>query len=144
MSNFVVSVQNAGETTPPSPLKPLVKWSGGKSDEIKESIPHIPDVYDTYLEPFIGGGALYFHTQPNKSVINDVHPELIDLYKSAQQDGGCDEIYKFMQKHPNEESVYYQVRSSKGKTACARPAIGGCCDTIQRASSIFRSGDTRR
>jgi DNA adenine methylase len=117
MSNFVVTTQNAGETTPPSPLKPLVKWSGGKSDEIKEIIPYIPDVYDTYLEPFIGGGALYFHTQPNKSVINDVHPELIDLYKSAQQDGGCDEIYKFMQKHPNEESVYYQVRSSKGKTA---------------------------
>ena len=39
------------------PLKPIVKWSGGKSDELSKFQEHIPTDYDTYLEPFMGGGA---------------------------------------------------------------------------------------
>ena len=45
-------------------LKPIIKWSGGKKDELKYILPHIPDSYSTYLEPFIGGGAVYFHLKP--------------------------------------------------------------------------------
>ena len=60
-----------------SNLKPIIKWSGGKKDELKYIIPHIPQNFKTYLEPFIGGGALYFHISPNNAVINDVHKELI-------------------------------------------------------------------
>ena len=41
-------------------LKPMFKWSGGKGDEIKRFEHHIPESYDTYLEPFIGGGAVFF------------------------------------------------------------------------------------
>ena len=90
-------------------LKPIVKWSGGKGDEIQKFIHHIPDTYDTYLEPFIGGGALYFHLNPDKAVITDVHKELIDFY-SALSDGHADDIYTFAEEHPNEEAVYYDVR----------------------------------
>ena len=43
------------------PLKPIVKWHGGKKEEIKHILPHIPSSYSKYLEPFVGGGALYFH-----------------------------------------------------------------------------------
>ena len=93
------------------PLKPIVKWSGGKSDEISKFIQYIPEDYDTYLEPFIGGGALYFHLQPPKAAISDVHTELIDLYTNIKEDNGKgEEIYQFMQQHPNTEDVYYQVR----------------------------------
>jgi DNA adenine methylase Dam len=91
-------------------LKPIIKWSGGKSDEIKEIIPHIPENYDTYLEPFIGGGAVYFHINPNKAVINDVHKELIDFYQSIKN-GNSYKIYDFMDKHPNNEETYYKVRA---------------------------------
>lgn len=90
-------------------LKPLVKWSGGKHDEIEEIMKYIPDTYDTYLEPFIGGGALYFHLNPKKAVINDVHSELIALYKSIAQGKRLD-IKKFMDDNPNEELTYYKVR----------------------------------
>jgi len=65
-------------------LKPLIKWSGGKTDEINKFKEYIPDKYDTYLEPFIGGGAVYFYLSPKKAVISDVHPELIDLYKAVK------------------------------------------------------------
>ena len=90
-------------------LKPLVKWSGGKSDEIKLFAKHIPADFDTYLEPFIGGGAVFFHLSPLKSVISDVHTELTDLYTAVGL-GHASTIHDFMTVHPNTEDVYYQVR----------------------------------
>lgn len=93
-------------------LTPIVKWSGGKKDELKHILPHIPENFDTYLEPFIGGGAVYFHLSPKKAVINDVHKELIDLYRSIKNEHSHD-IYQFMQNHPNDEETYYKVRSLK-------------------------------
>jgi DNA adenine methylase len=96
-------------------LSPLVKWSGGKKDEIKQFIKYIPKKYDIYLEPFIGGGALYFHLYPNKAVINDVHKELIDFYTSIKK-GYSNDIYEFMCQNPNEEEIYYKVRSYKPNT----------------------------
>jgi DNA adenine methylase len=91
-------------------LKPIVKWSGGKSDEIKQILPHMPETYSTYLEPFIGGGALYFHLNPLHAVINDVHKELVDFYQSIK-DGKSADIYDFMKSHPNDEATYYKVRA---------------------------------
>jgi DNA adenine methylase len=90
-------------------LKPIIKWSGGKTDEIKQILPYLPEQFTTYIEPFIGGGALYFHLNPERAVINDVHKELIDFYKSIQ-DGFSNEIYNFMKEHPNDEETYYKVR----------------------------------
>lgn len=93
-------------------LNPIIKWSGGKKDEIKKFIDYIPKTYDTYLEPFIGGGAVYFHINPKKAVINDIHTELIDFYQSIKN-GHSDKIYNFMKEHPNKEETYYKVRSFK-------------------------------
>ncbi len=90
-------------------LKPIIKWSGGKGDEISSFIHHLPEKYDTYIEPFVGGGALYFYLSPQKSVINDVHVELIDLYQSLK-DGNAQEIYNFMKENPNDENIYYNIR----------------------------------
>jgi len=96
-------------------LKPLVKWSGGKTDEIKYLIYHIPKKYDTYIEPFVGGGALYFYLNPNKAVISDTHKELIDFYKTIK-DGYSENIYNFMSKNKNDEETYYKIRKTKPKT----------------------------
>ena len=93
------------------PLKPMVKWSGGKSDEISKFIEYIPKEYDTYLEPFIGGGAVYFHLKPNKAVITDVHKELVDFYKAVKNKKSLD-IYNFMSEHPNDEETYYNIRNN--------------------------------
>ena len=91
-------------------LKPIIKWSGGKQDEIKQIVQYIPKTYSTYLEPFIGGGAVYFHLNPEKAVINDVHKELIDFYQSIKN-GNAMDIYNFMKDHSNDEETYYKVRS---------------------------------
>lgn len=66
-------------------MQPLIKWPGGKSKEfdfIKDIIP----AHSRYIEPFFGGGAVYFKLSPSKAVINDIADELIDFYKFIKGD----------------------------------------------------------
>jgi DNA adenine methylase len=92
-------------------LKPLIKWSGGKFDEIKMFDKYFPENYNIYIEPFIGGGAVYFHLNPSKAVISDVHTELIDLYKCISE-GKAKDIFEFMENSPNDEATYYNIRDA--------------------------------
>ena len=61
-------------------MKPLVKYRGGKSKEIPHLIKHIPQFNGKYIEPFFGGGALFFHLEPKKALINDINLKLISFY----------------------------------------------------------------
>ncbi|HOX10742.1 MAG TPA: DNA adenine methylase, partial [Candidatus Moranbacteria bacterium] len=61
-------------------MQPLIKWPGGKSREfeyIKDIIPQ----YDRYIEPFFGGGAVFFHLKPKRAIVNDICEELVYFYK---------------------------------------------------------------
>ena len=107
------------------PLNPLFKWSGGKKDEIKFFKHHLPKEYDTYLEPFFGGGALLCHLRPKKAAFSDVHTELIDFYQNIK-DKKMDEMYKYMEGHPNDEKSYYKVRSLDRQTEKLTPLQNAC------------------
>ena len=108
--NIIISaVQESTQLKPLKQLKPLVKWSGGKGDEIKQFEKYFPSEYDTYIEPFIGGGSVYFYLAPKKAVISDVHSELVDFYKCISE-GKSKEIYDFMVNTPNDEETYYKIR----------------------------------
>jgi DNA adenine methylase len=61
-------------------MKPLVKYRGGKSREIPHLIKHIPQFSGRYIEPFFGGGALFYHLEPKKAIINDINSKLISFY----------------------------------------------------------------
>lgn len=67
-------------------LKPILKYRGGKSKEIKEFGKYIPQKFDTYFEPFLGGGSVYFNIEPKKAKINDVNKKLVDFYRSVSND----------------------------------------------------------
>ena len=60
-------------------MKPLLKWPGGKAREI-DQIQHLIPEFDRYIEPFFGGGAMYFHLQPARAAINDVSRDLMEFY----------------------------------------------------------------
>lgn len=60
-------------------MKPIIKWPGGKSREINHFEHLIPE-YKRYVEPFFGGGALYFHLQPQTAAINDISTSLTQYY----------------------------------------------------------------
>ena len=53
-------------------MKPIIKYRGGKSKEIPNFIQFIPQNYDRYVEPFLGGAALYFYLEPHTALINDI------------------------------------------------------------------------
>ena len=90
-------------------MKSLVKWSGGKAREIKNFKSFYPDNYQRFIEPFVGGGAVFFDLEHKKNVINDVHVDLINFYQQIKNGYGND-IYNLMSQYPNEEKVYYFVR----------------------------------
>ncbi len=62
-------------------LELLVKWAGGKDKELKFIIPNLPEYFENYYEPFVGGGSVYTSIQSKNAFINDKSKELIDLYK---------------------------------------------------------------
>jgi len=62
-------------------IAPLIKWAGGKESELKYILPNLPDSFERYFEPFVGGGAVYFAITANEMFINDKSTELITLYK---------------------------------------------------------------
>lgn len=61
-------------------MKPIIKYRGGKSKEIHQILPYIPQFTGRYIEPFFGGGALFFYLEPRKAIINDINKNLIDFY----------------------------------------------------------------
>ncbi|MFK5977048.1 MAG: DNA adenine methylase [Sulfurovum sp.] len=65
-------------------LSPILKWAGGKQQELKYIHPAMPKEFKNYYEPFIGGGAVYFSIHSDKLFINDKSNELIDLYHAIQ------------------------------------------------------------
>jgi len=74
-------------------MKPIIKWSGGKTEEIKYIKEYIPKDALYYCEPFIGGGALFFDFDNDvfeKILINDIHPELVIFYKMLKENRSKD------------------------------------------------------
>ena len=82
-------------------INPILKWAGGKRQLIPEIIKIIPKKFNKYIEPFLGGGALYFYLANKISVINDSNPELINLYKEIAKNPSL--IIKELKKYKNEE-----------------------------------------
>ena len=61
-------------------MKPIVKWSGGKSKELPIVHQYKPNSFDTYYEPFVGGGAVWLNLNHKSNVVSDNFVELIDFY----------------------------------------------------------------
>jgi DNA adenine methylase len=96
-------------------LKPLCKWSGGKRDEIKEFSKFYPKNFNRYIEPFVGGGAVFFDLNFNgQNVINDVHPELINFYRQIKL-GNSEKIFELLKNFGSSENDYYMVRGGGRK-----------------------------
>lgn len=69
----------------------------------------MPRKYGRYIEPFVGGGALFFALQPVGGVIADRNPELVNLYHSVARD--VDGVLVKLQQYQNIEEVFYAVRA---------------------------------
>ena len=93
--------------------RPFVKWAGGKRQIIDKLKQYVPDEFDTYYEPFVGGGALLFELSPKKAVINDSNKELINVYKCIKDEKKFDLMCRELNHHETEhsEEYYYEIRN---------------------------------
>jgi DNA adenine methylase len=89
-------------------VRPFLKWAGGKRQLLPEIKKYIPQKYNTYYEPFLGGGAVFFDLQPKNATINDSNSELINCYEVIRD--SLEELIEDLKKHENEESYYYKMR----------------------------------
>ena len=64
-----------------SNIAPFVKWAGGKRQLLSQIKERMPEKYNNYFEPFVGGGAVAFELLPEKALINDINKALINAYK---------------------------------------------------------------
>jgi len=90
-------------------LKPPAKWAGGKTQLLSQLRPLFPKRFDLYLEPFVGGGAVFFDLQPDRAVLIDSNFELINFYQVVKNN--LDELLQDLEQHKNEKDYYYKVRS---------------------------------
>ncbi len=65
-------------------LAPVVKWAGGKARELPYLLPLFPPSFGRYIDPFVGGGAVYLAVKAPQMLANDLSPELINLYTSLR------------------------------------------------------------
>ena len=93
--------------------KPFVKWAGVKRQIIDMLIKYAPREFNTYYEPFVGGGALFFELSPKKGVINDSNEELINIYKCLCNEDKFKKMCSVLNHYEKEhnEEFYYKIRN---------------------------------
>ena len=93
-------------------VHPFVKWAGGKTQLLEVIESHLPETFNRYFEPFVGGGALLFKLQPKAFSINDSNEELICVYKCLENNKLFELLKLELLKHEenHSEEYYYQVR----------------------------------
>lgn len=127
--------------------RPFLKWAGGKTqllEEIEKRLPPCPkDGYD-YVEPFLGGGALFFHLQEKgmikTALLNDTNPELILCYRAVRDH--VDELIKELKRYqadeiPNEleerKKHFFETRNEIwNKNLCIEPFRMELTDMVKR------------
>ena len=96
-------------------MKPIVKWAGGKTQLLPYIKEMIPSKFNNYFEPFLGGGAVLFDVLPSAANVNDINPELINMYEQVKENPNsvieCLEKIDF--NHENSEDpkqFFYTIR----------------------------------
>ena len=92
-------------------VAPVVKWVGGKRQLLPEIKKYSPKKFNTYFEPFVGGGAVLFEFQPKNAIVNDINKELINLYSVIQNN--VEELISKLSDtdtYSNTSECYYKIR----------------------------------
>lgn len=93
---------------------PIVKWVGGKTKLLPELRSRLPETWNRYFEPFVGGGALFFALEPKVAVLGDMNKALVGTYRAVARDVDAVIVrlaeHKAM--HGSDENYYYGVRAT--------------------------------
>ena len=91
--------------------RPFLKWAGGKRQLLTEISSRLPGHFGTYYEPFVGGGALFFHLRPPSAVLADQNQRLIRAYLGIKHH--VDEVVDLLKTYKNSRSFYLKLRKTR-------------------------------
>ena len=112
--NFMDRDEIAMNSSPNTVVLPFLKWAGGKRWLTHHrDLGIFPDKYETYIEPFVGSGAIFFHLRPQKAILSDINKLLIDTYQAIKDDWRL--VRKYLKQHHEKHSkrYYYKMREAK-------------------------------
>ncbi|MBE9064685.1 DNA adenine methylase [cf. Phormidesmis sp. LEGE 11477] len=118
-ASAIAAAKTAGQTAHlVAAARPFIKWAGGKSRLIEQYRPFLPTDFQRYHEPFLGGGALFFHLAPQlqaqgkRAYLSDLNPALVNVYRCVRDrvDALIHQLAFHQQQHS--ETHYYQVRAA--------------------------------
>lgn len=103
-------------------ILPFLKWAGGKRWLVDGCSDLIPRNFNRYIEPFLGGGSVFFHLQPRSAVLSDANEHLIETYIQIRDD--TESIVSKLSEHQCKHSkeYYYEVRNKKHDSPTDRAA----------------------
>jgi DNA adenine methylase len=113
-------------------LRPFIKWVGGKRQLLSAIDELVPEHYNRYFEPFLGGGALLLHLQPKDAVINDFNSELINAWEQVRDDTSALQHILTQHQENNSKEYYLDLR-----LADRDGRIDGFTDTERAARFIY-------
>jgi DNA adenine methylase len=91
------------------PLRPFLKWVGGKRHLLPQMLPHLPKSFGRYHEPFAGGSALFFHLQPKRASIADTNQRLVRTYEGLRDDS--DRVIELLSSYPHDKDFFLEMRA---------------------------------
>lgn len=133
-----MAMTKTSKAPPPLPsmgapaARPLLKWAGGKGQLLKELHARFPKKFEKYIEPFFGGGAVFFSLRPTSSVIADINPELINLYRQVA--GNLNAVISALEIYQNTREDFYAARSQDWEKL---PAFQAAARTIYLNKTCF-------
>lgn len=103
-------------------MDPFLKWAGGKRWLARSSKWLFPASYERYVEPFLGGAAIFFSEQPESAVLSDANPRLIATYQALKDDWKLvvEHLSEYAAKHS--DKFYYQARHEERHEVAAEAA----------------------
>lgn len=92
---------------------PFLKWAGGKRWFVQKYNQILPQKYNRYIEPFLGGGSVFFHLKPKKAILGDFNKDLINAYQAIKKDQ--QQLVELLKKHNRKhcDDYYYKIRAKK-------------------------------
>lgn len=93
-------------------LKPFLKWAGGKRWLFESRKFSLPSYSGRYIEPFLGGGAAFFYSCPQESILSDSNRRLVELYQAIRETP--ERVTEHLKQHASAHSRdhYYLVRNT--------------------------------
>lgn len=114
-------IKNMGSSTTKANYKrpsPILRWAGGKSWLISKLPEFLPERFNNYHEPFLGGACVYFFLKTNRliegsSFLSDLNADLINCYRQLRNNQG--NLLKILNSYKNTEDFYYSIRAKSNE-----------------------------